>query len=218
VVWTPTSDAIGQVEAFRVVAWDGTHQSSNSVPVYVEVHAPLHLNVPGERIIPHNMPLLFDASRSISITDEDAGLGVLELSLSVSNGTLTLSPADGLEWQVGANGTSYQVVRGTLASLNAALAGLSYLNLANFSGVDLLSVAVDDLGNTDLGINFKDAKTIPIIVIAPPNNPPKVSIVAPADTSQFQFGQTITVEATATDWDGHVNHVTLLADGRNWRS
>jgi len=69
----------------------------------------------------------FDASRSISITDEDAGLGVLELSLSFSNGTLTLSPADGLEWQVGANGTSYQVVRGTLASLNAALAGLSYL-------------------------------------------------------------------------------------------
>ena len=160
------------------------------------------------------MPLVFGASRSISITDEDAGLGVLELSLSVSNGTLTLGPADGLEWQAGANGTSYQVVRGTLASLNAALAGLSYLNLANFSGVDLLSVTVDDLGNTDLGINFKDAKTIPIIVIAPPNNPPKVSIVAPADTSQFQFGQTITVEATATDWDGQVNHVTLLADGR----
>jgi len=106
------------------------------------------------------------------------------------------------------------VVRGTLASLNAALAGLSYLNPANFSGADLLNVTVDDLGNNDLGVNFKDAKTIPITVIAPPNNPPKVSIVVPADTSQFQFGQTITVEATATDRDGQVNHVTLLADGQ----
>jgi hypothetical protein len=185
VVWTPTSDAIGQVEAFRVVAWDGTHQSSNSVPVYVEVHAPMHLNVPGEQTIPHNMPLVFGASRSILITDENAGIGVLELSLSVSNGALTLGLADGLEWQAGSNGTSYLVVRGTLASLNAALAGLSYLNFTSFSGVDLFSITVDDLGNTDLGINFKDAKTIPIIVITPPNNPPRISIVAPADTSQF---------------------------------
>ena len=79
------------------------------------------------------------------------------------------------------------------------MAGLRYLNSPNFSGVDLLSITVDDLGNNDLGINFKDAKTIPITVIAPPNNPPKVSIVAPADTSQFQFGQTITMEATAMD-------------------
>jgi len=214
VVWTPTSDAIGQVEAFRVVAWDGTHQSSNSVPVYVEVHAPMHLNVPGEQTIPHNMPLVFGASRSISISDEDAGIGVLELALSVSGGTLTLGSTAGLEWQAGANGTSTLVVRGTLIDLNAALAGLSYLNLANFSGADLLSITVDDLGNTDLGIYCKDAKTIPITVIAPPNNPPKVSIVAPADTSQFQFGQTITVEANATDMDGQVNRVTLLVDGQ----
>ena len=67
VVWTPPSDAIGQVEAFRVVAWDGTHQSSNSVPVYVEVHAPMHLNVPGEQTIPYNMPLVFGASRQFDL-------------------------------------------------------------------------------------------------------------------------------------------------------
>ena len=220
VVWTPPSDAIGQVEAFRVVAWDGTHQSSNSVPVYVQVHAPMHLNVPGEQTIPHNMLLLFGPSRLISITDEDAGLGELELSLSVSNGTLTLGSDYGLDWQAGANGTSTLVVRGYLGDLNANLAGLyadlaglRYHNSSGFSGADLLSVTVDDLGNNDLGINFKDAKTIPITVIAPPNNPPKVSIVAPADTSQFQFGQTFAVEATATDGDGQVNHVTLMADG-----
>ena len=221
VVWTPPSDAVGQVEAFRVVAWDGTHQSSNSVPVYVAVHAPMHLNVPGEQTIPHNMPLLFGASRSISIsiTDEDAGLGVLELSLSVSNGTLILM--NGPDSEAGANGTSTLVVRGTLDDLNfllaglgADMAGLRYLNSSNFSGEDLLSVTVDDLGNNDLGINFKDAKTIPITVIAPPNNPPNVSIVAPTDTSQFQFGQTIPVEATATDRDGQVTKVTLLADGQ----
>jgi VCBS repeat-containing protein len=221
VVWTPPSDAVGQVEAFRIVAWDGTHQSSNSVPVYVEAHAPMHLNVPGEQTIPHNMLLLFGPSRLISITDEDAGLGVLELSLSVSNGTLTLGSDYGLNWQAGANGTSTLVVRGYLGDLNADLAGLyadlaglRYHNSTGFSGTDLLSVTVDDVGNNDLGINFTDAKTIPITVIAPPNNPPNVSIVAPADTSQFQFGQTIAVEATATDGDGQVKHVTLLADGQ----
>ncbi len=220
VVWTPPANAVGRVEAFRVVAWDGIHQSSNSVPVYVEVHSPMHLNVPGEQTIPYNMPLLFGANRSISIsiTDEDAGLGELELSMSVSNGTLNL--VNGPDPVAGANGTSTVVVRGTLDELNFLLsglgadaAGLRYLNSPNFSGGDLLSITVDNLGNNDLGINFKDTKTIPITVIAPPNNPPKVSIVAPADRSQFQFGKTIAMEATATDSDGQVIHVTLLADG-----
>ncbi len=213
VIWTPPADAIGQVEAFRVVAWDGVHQSSNSVPVVVEVHAPMHLNVPGKQTIPHNMALVFGTGRLISITDEDPGLGELELSLSVSGGTLTLGRVDGLDWQAGANGTSAQIVRGSLADLNAALAGLTYLNTAGFSGTDLLNLAVDDLGNNDLGVNFKDAKTIPIAVLAPPNNPPKVSIVAPADTSLFQSGQTIAVEAAAVDSDGQIIKVTLFADG-----
>jgi len=42
----------------------------------------------------------------------------------------------------------------------------------------------------------------------------KVSIVAPADTSQFQFGKHHRGSNRPRDWDGHVNHVTLLADGR----
>ena len=213
VAWTPPSDAVGQVEAFRVVAWDGSHQSSNPVPVYVEAHAPMHLNVPGGQSTPYNMPLAFGTKRLISIVDDDVGLGVLELSLSVSSGTLTLGRGDVLDWQAGANGTSTLVVRGTLADLNAALVGLKYLNSSGFSGADLLNIAVDDLGNNGLGVDFKDAKTIPITVIASPNNPPKVSIVVPVNASQFQFGQAIAVEATAVDSDGQLTNVTLLADG-----
>jgi len=58
VVWTPTSDAIGQVEALGL--WPGMALISPVISAGLCRGAcPLHLNVPGERIIPHNMPLLF---------------------------------------------------------------------------------------------------------------------------------------------------------------
>ncbi len=213
-IYTPALDFTGS-DSFTFKVNDG---QADSAPATVAINvsavtSTLHLNVPGEQTIPYAQPLIFRANRSISIADEDTGLGVLELSLSVSNGTLTLNQNDGLVWQTGENGASNQVVQGTLDNLNAALAGLTYLNASDFSGPDSLNLAVDDLGHNDLGVNSKDEKTVSITVLPPPNSPPCVSIAAPADTSQFQSGQPITVEATATDGDGQVTNVTLLADG-----
>src|SRR5208283_3948980 len=94
----------------------------------------------------------------------------------------------------------------------AALASLTYLSTSNYSGPDTLNLAVDDLDHNDLGLNGQDARTVPIVVLPPLSSPPFVSIVAPADASQYQSGDTITVEATATDSDGQVTNVTLFVD------
>jgi len=76
----------------------------------------------------------------ISIGDVDNGS--LSVILSVSDGTLTMAPATGLT--VGGNGTAVLTVSGTIASLNAALAGLSYRGALNFGGSDTLSITVSD--------------------------------------------------------------------------
>src|SRR5258707_8067631 len=82
----------------------------------------------------------------------DAGSNPVKVTLSVTNGVLTLGSLAGLTFTTG-DGTAdaSMVFTGTLANVNTALAGLIYLPTGDFNGSSLLSITTDDQGSTGSG-------------------------------------------------------------------
>jgi ELWxxDGT repeat protein len=101
----------------------------------------------------------------IRIDDPDAFNGILTVSLSVVNGTLTLSNTAGLDFAVG-DGTadSNLTFSGPLALINTALNNLIYRSKNNFNGADTLTIQVSDNGNTGSGVPLSAIRTLPITV------------------------------------------------------
>ena len=59
---------------------------------------------------------------------------LVDVTLTVTNGTLTLAGTTGLAFQAGADGTATMTVRGTIADINTAMNGMSYAPTANYTG------------------------------------------------------------------------------------
>ncbi|MEM6255385.1 MAG: DUF4347 domain-containing protein, partial [Cyanobacteria bacterium P01_D01_bin.156] len=119
----------------------------------------------------------------IVINDVDAPYhpeGELEITLSVSQGTLTINPNidDGLTNQDIAYNEDFTeaTLTGTVAKIQATLQaskGLGYLGDDHFSGNDTLNITVKDNGNTGVG-NPLESSTARAIVIDPVNDAPTV--------------------------------------------
>jgi len=93
--------------------------------------------------------LTFSGTNAISISDVDAGDNPIKVTLSVTNGTLTLSQTTGLTFSSG-DGTadSTMTFTGTISAINAALGGLEYKPTSNFYGVATLTVTTNDQGQS----------------------------------------------------------------------
>jgi hypothetical protein len=104
------------------------------------------------------------SARAIVLSDLDAGVQIVELNLSVSSGQITLGATTGLSFVSGGNGANAMVLRATVASLNAALEGLTVTPLANFNGALSLDLQVNDLGNTGMGGPTSASLSIPLTV------------------------------------------------------
>jgi hypothetical protein len=70
---------------------------------------------------------------------------------------------------------------GTLADINAALAGMAFNPAANYSGAATLNVQTSDLGQTGAGGALTDSKSVAINVVAV--NDPPVNTVPGTQTS-----------------------------------
>ncbi|WP_048657433.1 beta strand repeat-containing protein [Sinorhizobium fredii] len=117
------------------------------------------------------------AITGVAVTDVDSAN--VTTTLSVSSGKLTVGTGGGLT--VNNNGTNTVTISGTLAQVNAALATLSYLSNANYSGADTLTVVTSD------GV-LSDTDTVAITVNPPANVAPAASndvIVISTGTSVF---------------------------------
>src|SRR5205823_11227813 len=97
----------------------------------------------------------------ISVGDIDAGTSTVRITLTATNGTLTLASLSGLTFTVGDGTTDAAMTfTGTLVDVNAALDGLSFAPAADYNGAATVSITTNDQGNTGIGGAKSDTDTV----------------------------------------------------------
>ncbi len=136
-------------------------------------------SVPVAQVTAEDSPLRFSTGDGnlISISDPDAGSALVQISLTATNGTITLASGSGVSVTSGAEGSSTVTFQGTLTQLNAALDGLIFTPDLNYNGPASLQIDSDDLGNFGTGGARTDSDTVSI-TITPVNDAP-VGTVSP---------------------------------------
>ncbi|MFO0941658.1 MAG: LamG-like jellyroll fold domain-containing protein, partial [Pirellulales bacterium] len=131
------------------------HNATNVGSVTTAVNINPVNTVPSTQTFNEDVTLTFSSGNGnlISIADADAGASSNQVTLSVSQGTLTLSGTTGLTFVAG-DGTadSTMTFRGTAANINAALSGMSYTPNSNYNGTDQLVLSTTDA--TLLSVNI----------------------------------------------------------------
>ena len=106
--------------------------------------------VPPAQVTSEDTVLVFSTGNgnSISVGDEDSASSSLQVTLTASNGTITLSQTNGLNFSSGTGaGDTTMVFMGTAANINAALEGLSFLPDVDYIGAANLQIQTSDLGS-----------------------------------------------------------------------
>jgi len=131
------------------------------------------LTVPGSQTTDEDTPLVFSGATSIQVSDVDVteGTGVVRLSLAANNGVLQLGSLANVTIVSGANVSSNVSFDAAINDANVALAGLSFIPSAEFSGTSTISVSVDDRGNLGSG-GIKTATKSISVTIASKNDAP----------------------------------------------
>jgi hypothetical protein len=162
--YTPRSDT----DTVRITAVQSNQPPFNTVPAAQSAAA--------------GTPLVFSLVNGnlISVSDPDAGANKVLVTLQVTNGTLTLSRTTGLTFITGdGSADATMSFNGTLANINAALAGLSFNPTEGGSAT--LTIATNDQGNTGPGGPLTDTDSV-TINITPLNQAPFNTVPAAQNT------------------------------------
>ncbi|WKY30959.1 DUF4347 domain-containing protein [Pseudomonas donghuensis] len=155
--------------------------------------APLNA-VPGTQSFAQDSVLVFSTGNGnlISISDVDAGGGALQVTLVATNGLITLSTTTGLSFTSG-DGTAdtTMVFTGSLASINAALNGLSFTPTPGFNGLASLQIISNDQGLSGSGGAQTDSDTINLNVN--PLNPRVSNVQVSNPNGGYKVGDVISV-------------------------
>ena len=179
--------------------------------------APVH-TVPAPQSTNEDTALVFSSGNgnAITIGDVDAGANPVEVTLTATNGAITLSQTTGLSFTAG-DGTSDAVMTftGTVANINAALNGLVFAPTANYNGAASLQIVTNDQGNTGSGGALSDTDTVNITVNAV-NDAPVHTVPAPQSTNEdtalvFSSGNGNAITIGDVDAGGSPVEVTLTA-------
>ena len=176
------------------------------------VNDPPVITLPAAQNVNEDTTLTFSSGNSnlISVSDVDAGSGLVQITLSVTNGTLTLNGTAGLTLVSGGSGTGAMQYSGTLASINAALNGMFYTPTANFNGGSGMGIVISDQGNTG-GAAQSDTKGLGITV-NPVNDVPVIGGAVAAQAVNDNASVNLFSTLTITDPDLDPLTVTVALD------
>jgi hypothetical protein len=115
----------------------------------------------------NNTPLVFSAANSNVISVTDADSGTVTVTLTSTNGSLTLSGTTGLTF-TGGDGTADATMTfsGTLANVNAALNGMSFSATSGYTGPASVTVLTKDGATSVNGLTVQDSDSFNINVSA----------------------------------------------------
>ncbi|QPG62359.1 DUF4347 domain-containing protein [Pseudomonas sp. BIGb0427] len=131
----------------------------------------------------------------ISISDVDAGSAALQVTLTASNGLLTLSSLSGLVFTVGSGtGDASMTFTGSQSDINAALNGLVFSPVAGYHGSASLQITTSDLGGSGSGGAQTDTDTVSINVAS--LNPRVTDVSAQSANGSYKTGDSITLTLT----------------------
>ena len=169
---------------------------------------------PGRKQRPKTPNCVFSTANNnrISIADPDAGTANVQVTLSVTNGDLTLPATTGLTFTAG-DGTddSTMSFTGAITAINTALDGLRFGPTANFSGAATLTIATNDQGNTGGGGPQNDGDTVTINV-TPVADTPSVTTATTRARHAIHIGAGVSRNAADDDEVTHVK-ITGITDG-----
>src|SRR5205085_7962787 len=155
-------------------------------------------------------------ANAISISDIDAGVASVQVTLTGTNGSITLSGTTGLTFSAG-DGTSDATMTftGTVAAINTAIDGLVFAPTGDFNGAASIQIVTNDQGNTGSGGSQSDTDSVSITVNAV-NDAPVNSVPAAQSTNEdtnktFSSGNSNAISISDGDANGASGQVTLTA-------
>jgi len=154
---------------------------------------------PGPQTISEGNQVAFSVVQGnpITIADIDATGSEVVVSVSISNGTLAVSPSPGIRFVIGtSSGGNVISIQGTLSSVNAALDGLVFTPDSGFWGKTSLHVEVNDLGNDGAGGELTATSSIDIFVV--PLVKPQSALTLSISPAPSEFGAVVEISAAVS--------------------
>ncbi|SHE61227.1 PKD domain-containing protein, partial [Leeuwenhoekiella marinoflava] len=143
-----------------------TDQADVTLTVTAVNDAPVN-TVSGTQQIDQDAALVFSSGNGnlISVSDVDAGSNEIQITLTATNGLISLSGTGGLTFSQGSgvnDGT--MVFLGTIDNINTALDGLIFSPIAGFNGLASLAMTSNDQGFSGSGGPQTDTDVVSITV------------------------------------------------------
>lgn len=173
--YTPASNASGtsditiQLKDLAGTANGGSDTSASqtfTITVTAVNDAPVN-NVPFSASVIQQTPLVFSPANfnAFSVTDVDAGVNPIRVTLTVTEGTLSLGSIGGLTFNVGDGVDDVTMTfTGNVAAINTCLTGSTFKPNNGFSGLATLQITTDDQGHSGAGGAKSTTSTVSIFV------------------------------------------------------